>query len=166
MRFVSTNLFSSLNVHLCKNIFYFVPSLQGAICLAKSLKVVNEALTSLNLGFNEIRVCSFQSSKFQSQECCFFQHIYQLLSQDEGAFAIAQALKANEDVRLTSVNLSNNFFTKLGQVKFQPLSYWIQQFQMIQLITQLDFLNIMQTALSDAKDHVYEMTERELNVLF
>lgn len=30
--------------------------LQGAICLARSLKVVNEALTSLNLGFNEIRV--------------------------------------------------------------------------------------------------------------
>lgn len=29
---------------------------QGAICLARSLKVVNEALTSLNLGFNEIRV--------------------------------------------------------------------------------------------------------------
>lgn len=31
-------------------------SLQGAVCLARSLKVVNEALTSLDLGFNEIRV--------------------------------------------------------------------------------------------------------------
>lgn len=36
--------------------------------------------------------------------------------QDEGAFAIAQALKANEDVRLSSLNLMNNFLTKLGQV--------------------------------------------------
>ncbi|KAL0282106.1 UNVERIFIED_CONTAM: hypothetical protein Sangu_2970200, partial [Sesamum angustifolium] len=60
----------------------FALSFRGAICLARSLKVVNEALTSLNLGFNEIR--------------------------DEGAFAIAQALKANEDVRLTSLNLMNN----------------------------------------------------------
>ncbi|VFQ98524.1 unnamed protein product [Cuscuta campestris] len=84
---------------------------EGAICLARSLKVVNEALALLNLGFNEIR--------------------------DEGAFAIAQALKANEDVRLTSINLSNNLFTKLGQ-----------------------------TALSDAKDHVYEMNGKELTVVF
>lgn len=29
---------------------------QGAAVLAKSLKVVNEHLTSLDLGFNEIRV--------------------------------------------------------------------------------------------------------------
>ncbi|KAK4382940.1 hypothetical protein Sango_2725400 [Sesamum angolense] len=84
---------------------------EGAICLARSLKVVNEALTSLNLGFNEIR--------------------------DEGAFAIAQALKANEDVRLTSLNLMNNFLTKLGQ-----------------------------SAITDASDHVYEMNEKELNIVF
>ncbi|KAL3824215.1 hypothetical protein ACJIZ3_020244 [Penstemon smallii] len=84
---------------------------EGAVCLARSLKVVNEALTSLNLGFNEIR--------------------------DEGAFAIAQALKANEDVRLTSLNLMNNFLTKLGQ-----------------------------SAITDARDHVYEMTEQELTVVF
>ncbi|EFH68963.1 hypothetical protein ARALYDRAFT_888610 [Arabidopsis lyrata subsp. lyrata] len=45
---------------------------EGASCLARSLKVVNEALTSVDLGFIEIR--------------------------DDGAFAIAQALKANEDV--------------------------------------------------------------------
>lgn len=31
---------------------------QGAICLARSLKVVNESLMTLNLGFNEIRVCN------------------------------------------------------------------------------------------------------------
>ncbi|KAL3654123.1 hypothetical protein CASFOL_003804 [Castilleja foliolosa] len=84
---------------------------EGAICLARSLRVVNEALTSLNLGFNEIR--------------------------DEGAFAIAQALKANEDVRLSSLNLMNNFLTKLGQ-----------------------------SAITDASDHVYEMSEKELNVVF
>lgn len=84
---------------------------EGAICLARSLKVVNEALTSLNLGFNEIR--------------------------DEGAFAIAQALKANEDVRLASLNLMNNFLTKLGQ-----------------------------SAISDASDHVFEMNEKELTIVF
>jgi hypothetical protein len=36
--------------------YFFFHSLQGAVCLARSLKVVNEALTSLDLGFNEIRV--------------------------------------------------------------------------------------------------------------
>ncbi|MFS8031567.1 hypothetical protein Hanom_Chr17g01547391 [Helianthus anomalus] len=29
---------------------------------------------------------------------------------------LSQALKANEDVRLTSLNLASNFLTKLGQV--------------------------------------------------
>lgn len=32
--------------------------IQGAVRLAQSLKIVNEALTSLDLGFNEIRVCA------------------------------------------------------------------------------------------------------------
>lgn len=64
--------------------------MQGALCLARSLKVVNEALTSLDLGFNEIR--------------------------DDGAFAIAQALKTNEDVAVSALNLGNNLFTKFGQV--------------------------------------------------
>ncbi|KAG6429616.1 hypothetical protein SASPL_107668 [Salvia splendens] len=82
---------------------------EGAICLARSLKIVNESLVSLNLGFNEIR--------------------------DEGAFAIAQALKSNEDVRLTSLNLMNNFLTKLGQ-----------------------------SAITDASDHVLEMNEKELTI--
>jgi hypothetical protein len=40
--------------------------------------------------------------------------------QDDGAFAIAQALKANEDVTVTSLNLANNFLTKFGQVKLFP----------------------------------------------
>ncbi|XVF02377.1 hypothetical protein REPUB_Repub04eG0170300 [Reevesia pubescens] len=84
---------------------------QGAACLARSLKVVNEALTSLDLGFNEIR--------------------------DDGAFAIAQAFKANEDVTVTSLNLASNFLTKFGQ-----------------------------SALTDARDHVYEMSEREVNIFF
>lgn len=39
--------------------------LQGAMCLARSLKVVNEALASLNLGFNEIRVCNLISASLQ-----------------------------------------------------------------------------------------------------
>ncbi|KDO82602.1 hypothetical protein CISIN_1g0068422mg, partial [Citrus sinensis] len=85
--------------------------LQGAKCLAQSFKVVNEALTSIDLAFNEIR--------------------------DDGAFAIAQALKANEDVAVTSLNLANNFLTKFGQ-----------------------------SALTDAKDLVYEMSEKEVNIFF
>ncbi|XP_027360415.1 NLR family CARD domain-containing protein 3 isoform X3 [Abrus precatorius] len=82
---------------------------EGAQCLARSLKVVNEALTSLDLGFNEIR--------------------------DDGAFAIAQALKSNEDVAVTSLNIASNFLTKFGQ-----------------------------SALADARDHVFEMTEKEINI--
>lgn len=81
------------------------------MCLARSLKVVNEALTSLDLGFNEIR--------------------------DDGAFAIAQALKSNEDVAVTSLNIGSNFLTKFGQ-----------------------------SALSDARDHVFEMTEKEIAIFF
>ena len=83
--------------------------LQGAQSLARSLKVVNEALTSLDLGFNEIR--------------------------DDGAFAIAQALKSNDDVAVTSLNIASNFLTKFGQ-----------------------------GALADARDHVLEMTEKEINI--
>uniref|UniRef100_A0A0E0DZP0 peroxidase n=1 Tax=Oryza meridionalis TaxID=40149 RepID=A0A0E0DZP0_9ORYZ len=83
----------------------------GAICLARSFKIINESLTSLDLGFNEIR--------------------------DDGAFALAQALKANEDLAVTSLNLANNFFTKFGQV-----------------------------ALSEARDHVYEMSEKEIDIFF
>ena len=36
--------------------------------------------------------------------------------QDKGAFALAQALKANPDAAVASLNLTNNFFTKYGQV--------------------------------------------------
>lgn len=48
--------------------------MQGASCLARSLKVVNEALSSLDLGFNEIRVCiDFVFS------VCFFSHFSSIL---------------------------------------------------------------------------------------
>eukprot|EP00268_Persea_americana_P034994 TRINITY_DN3456_c0_g1_i13.p1 TRINITY_DN3456_c0_g1~~TRINITY_DN3456_c0_g1_i13.p1 ORF type:complete len:161 (+),score=31.89 TRINITY_DN3456_c0_g1_i13:215-697(+) len=56
---------------------------------------------------------------------------------DNGAFALARALKANEEPALTSLNLASNFITKYGQV-----------------------------ALTDAKDHIYEMIEREVNIYF
>ncbi|WVZ12012.1 hypothetical protein V8G54_016542 [Vigna mungo] len=94
---------------------------EGAQCLARSLKVVNEALTSLDLGFNEIReiILSLMLSD----------------SQDDGAFAIAQALKSNDDVAVTSLNIASNFLTKFGQ-----------------------------GALADARDHVLEMTQKEINI--
>jgi hypothetical protein len=75
--------------------------LQGAAAFARSLRVVNEHLTSLDLGFNEIR--------------------------DKGAFALAQALKANGEAAVTTLNLSSNFFTKYGQVCspciHEPIAY-------------------------------------------
>ncbi|VVA90850.1 unnamed protein product [Arabis nemorensis] len=46
-------------------------------------------------------------------------------------------LKANEDVTVTSINLGNNFLTKFGQ-----------------------------SALTDARDHVLEMTEKEVEIFF
>jgi len=49
---------------------YVVRYLQGASCLARSLKVVNEALTSVDLGFNEIRVK--KKRYFVYQYCVFF----------------------------------------------------------------------------------------------
>lgn len=57
-------------------IFLFIYcSLQGAQCLAQSLKVVNEALTSLDLGFNEIRVQDLGFSLLslkKKAKICFF----------------------------------------------------------------------------------------------
>ncbi|KAL1102177.1 hypothetical protein V6Z11_D05G346900 [Gossypium hirsutum] len=85
--------------------------LRDEVCTADTPILVFALLYSLDLGFNEIR--------------------------DDGAFAIAQALKANEDVTVTSLNLVSNFLTKFGQ-----------------------------SALTDARDHVYEMSEREVNIFF
>ncbi|PKI47236.1 hypothetical protein CRG98_032373, partial [Punica granatum] len=56
---------------------------------------------------------------------------------DDGAFAIAQALKTNEDVAVSALNLASNLFTKFGQ-----------------------------SALTDARDHVYEMSEKEISIFF
>ncbi|KAE9454060.1 hypothetical protein C3L33_14042, partial [Rhododendron williamsianum] len=91
---------------------------EGAICLAQSLKVVNGALTSLDLGTN----LTWLDVGF---------------SEDDGAFAIARALKANEDVSITKLNLASNSISKLGQ-----------------------------GVLTDAIDHVYEMAEKEVNIFF
>lgn len=38
------------------------------------------------------------------------------LKQDKGAFALAQALKANGEAAVNTLNLTSNFFTKYGQV--------------------------------------------------
>lgn len=81
--------------------------------------------------------------------------------QDEGAFAIAQALKSNEDVRLASLNLMNNFLTKLGQVIFTLHIHLLKCFQLFEIN-----LKNMQSAITDASDHVYEMNEKELTVVF
>lgn len=91
------------------------------MCLARSLKVVNEVLTELDLGFNEIRVrnCYFIEFVHRLKTSCTILHWFCV--QDDGAFAIAQALKANEDVKITSLNLANNFLTKFGQVILLPL---------------------------------------------
>ena len=62
----------------------------GARAFAQSLKVVNEALNNLDLGYNEIK--------------------------DEGAFALAQALKANAEGAVALLSLSSNYITKLGAV--------------------------------------------------
>ncbi|XP_040860990.1 NLR family CARD domain-containing protein 3 isoform X1 [Glycine max] len=102
-------IFSNLHQSILGCYCFMNQLLQGAQSLARSLKVVNEALTSLDLGFNEIR--------------------------DDGAFAIAQALKSNDDVAVTSLNIASNFLTKFGQ-----------------------------GALADARDHVLEMTEKEINI--
>jgi hypothetical protein len=88
--------------------------------LARSLKVVNETLTSLDLGFNEIRVNTPFSTHYMSGQWGIalrfsFQENF-LMLQDKGAFSLAQALKANPDAAVTSLNLTNNFFTKYGQV--------------------------------------------------
>lgn len=95
---------------------------QGALCLARSLKVVNEALTSLDLGFNEIRVriCCFVFLIFGSYGNYIISNVNVIFVwiQDDGAFAIAQALKSNDDVAVTSLNIANNFLTKFGQVTY------------------------------------------------
>lgn len=52
--------------------FIYIKCFQGAMCLARSLKVVNEVLTELDLGFNEIRVrnCYFIESVHRLKTSC------------------------------------------------------------------------------------------------
>jgi hypothetical protein len=58
--------------------------------LAQSLSTVNENLTSLDLGYNEIK--------------------------DKGAFALAQAIKNNAEGAIASISVNNNYITKFGEV--------------------------------------------------
>lgn len=86
--------------------------------------------------------------------------------QDDGAFAIAQALKANEDVTVTSINLGNNFLTKFGQVRrtyLLPGPFLKERFF---LVTENLPSCFIQSALTDARDHVLEMTEKEVEIFF
>lgn len=84
--------------------------------------------------------------------------------QDDGAFAIAQALKSNEDVKITSLNLGNNFLTKFGQVTPSP-SMNVCHFVFLVFLMEENYYT-MQSALTDARDHVYEMNEKEVNIVF
>lgn len=125
--------------------FIYIKCFQGAMCLARSLKVVNEVLTELDLGFNEIRVrnCYFIESVHRLKTSCTI--LYWFCVQDDGAFAIAQALKANEDVKITSLNLANNFLTKFGQVILLPLIlihgfFFFFQFCLL-LVHMLDYIH-------------------------
>ena len=95
--------------------------MQGTISLAGSLKIVNEALCSLDLGFNEIRVLpELSAPTFAENQIPVFTNVVICSSayfeQDNGAFALARALKANEEPALTSLNLASKFITKYGQV--------------------------------------------------
>ena len=63
---------------------------EGCAALAQSLATVNENLTSLDLGYNEIK--------------------------DKGAFALAQAIKNNADGAIQSISVNNNYITKFGEV--------------------------------------------------
>lgn len=42
--------------------------------------------------------------------------LYFCLEQDKGAYALAEALKANGEAAVTTLNLSSNYITKYGQV--------------------------------------------------
>jgi hypothetical protein len=63
--------------------------------------MVNENLTSLDLGYNEIK--------------------------DNGAFALAQAIKNNADASITSISLNNNYITKFGEVTLTEAVELVQE---------------------------------------
>ncbi|KAF9625694.1 hypothetical protein IFM89_026274 [Coptis chinensis] len=112
---------------------------KGAEYIADTLKY-NTTITTLDLRANGLRdegAASLAHSLKVVNEALTSLDLGFNEIRDKGAFAIAQALKANEDITLTSLNLASNFLTKYGQV-----------------------------ALTDARDHVYEMNEKEVNVFF
>lgn len=76
---------------------------------------------------------------------------------------MAQALKANEDLAVTSLNLANNFFTKFGQVSVAvPVGYsWCHLSYVLFMLVES-----IQVALSEAREHVYEMSEKEIDIFF
>lgn len=76
---------------------------------------------------------------------------------------MAQALKANEDLAVKSLNLANNFFTKFGQVS---LVCFHLSMVMYEGIPNFNSCLIVQVALSEARDHVYDMSEKEIDIYF
>ncbi|CAI5947822.1 unnamed protein product [Closterium sp. NIES-65] len=119
----------------------------GAAILALSLRVVNEQLSSLDLGFNEIR--------------------------DRGAYALAEALKANGEAAVETLNLSSNYITKYGQVALSEAKDLVSEMTDTYQWFIPSFLrfpsvrvsNPSQVALSEAKDLVSEMNDgKEVNI--
>ncbi|KAI8522599.1 hypothetical protein RHMOL_Rhmol13G0008500 [Rhododendron molle] len=109
----------------------------GVEFIADALKS-NSTISTLDLRANglgdEGAVCLAQSLKVVNGALTSLDLGFNEI-RDDGAFAIARALKANENVSLTKLNLSSNSISKLGQ-----------------------------GVLTDAVDHVYEMTEKEVNI--
>ncbi|CAK9308580.1 unnamed protein product [Citrullus colocynthis] len=107
---------------------------KGAELIAETLKY-NTTISVLDLRGNGLRdegaTCLARSLKVVNEALTSLDLGFNEI-RDPGAFAIAQALKANEDIAVTSLNLANNFLTKFGQ-----------------------------SALTDARDHVHEMCEKE-----
>ncbi|PKA47868.1 RAN GTPase-activating protein 1 [Apostasia shenzhenica] len=112
---------------------------KGAEHIADALKY-NTTLSTLDLRANGLgddgAVCLARSLKIVNEALTSLDLGFNEI-RDTGAFALAQALKANEDLAVTSLNLASNFLTKYGQV-----------------------------ALSEAKDHVYEMSDKEISIYF
>eukprot|EP00897_Mesotaenium_endlicherianum_P008917 jgi/Mesen1/8053/ME000043S07437 len=139
---------------------------EGAALLASSLRVVNEQLATLDLGLigNVVSpfVCSEEAqcaSAVDNLAAFYFTNVVAgeaptspaalnmarhmadcptLFPEDKGAYALAEALKANGEAAVTTLNLSSNYITKYGEV-----------------------------ALSEARDIVSEMNDgKEVNILY
>ena len=66
---------------------------QGCAAFARSLRIVCERMTELDMGYNEIK--------------------------DDGAYAMAEALKQNTDAALVELGMQNNYISKFGSVALQ-----------------------------------------------